>query len=61
MVKSDTINTGRAIKLFGQMQDAVVAGKIEERDAGRAVLIISGLGDGGNKIFGSGNGKRTGS
>jgi len=38
MVKSGTIDTGRAIKLFEQMRDAVVAGKLEVNNVGRAEL-----------------------
>ena len=37
-VKSGTIDTGRAIRLFEQMRDAIVAGKLEAEDAGRVEL-----------------------
>jgi len=37
-VKSGTIDTGRAIKLFEQLRDAVVRGKLEENEAGRVEM-----------------------
>jgi len=38
MVKSGMIDTGRATKLFEQMRDAVISGKLEAEGAGRVEL-----------------------
>lgn len=38
MVKSGTIDTGRAIKLFEQLRETVIRGKLEAEDTGRVEL-----------------------
>jgi len=38
MVRSGMIDTGRATKLFEQLRDTVIRGKLEEKDAGRIEL-----------------------
>ena len=38
MVRSGTIDTGRATKLFEQLRDTVIRGKLEAEDAGRIEL-----------------------
>jgi hypothetical protein len=38
MVRSGMIDTGRATKLFEQLRDTVIRGKLEAEDVGRVKL-----------------------